>query len=629
MSDFAKTVFDRGITLATLGRLEEALACFAEAATLMPDAKAEPALYNQGNVLFDLGRFEDALACYDAAIAREPHSPVTHNNRGNTLRALTRIEEALTAYDRAIALDLNYAEAYNNRGIILQYANRLDEALASYDRAIALQPGLADAYYHRGIVLGDLRRPAEALESLDRAVALQPNHAQAASLAYEFAGKLCDWHDRPQRSRDVVKRTLAGEFVIPFVVLCACDDPEIHAKAARNTAMRCPRFAPVAFTPSPDAEGRLRIAYVSADFHDHATARLMAEMFEYSDRKRFEISAISLGPSDGTAMRRRLEAAFDHFVDAKRFSDRSVAELMRGAIDIAVDLKGYTRGHRVTIFAQRVAPLQVNYLGYPGTMGSNFIDYIIGDRTVISAAAAPSFSESIVYLPDCYQATDASRVIPAPMERRAIFGLPETGFVFCCFNASLKFTPALFGIWMKLLRQVEGSVLWLFADNDCAALNLRREAAARGVAADRLIFAPQIDYERHLSRLGLADLFLDTLPYNAHTTASDALWAGLPLVTCMGLSFPARVAASLLQAIGLPELVTHSLEDYEQLALSLALNPDRLASIRAKLARNRTTHALFDTRRFCRHIETAYTRMWERYLRGENPESFIVEGAEQ
>jgi predicted O-linked N-acetylglucosamine transferase (SPINDLY family) len=258
-------------------------------------------------------------------------------------------------------------------------------------------------------------------------------------------------------------------------------------------------------------------------------------------------------------------------------------------------------------------------------MGASFIDYIIADRTVISATAASSFGEKIIYLPDCYQVTDSTRVFPLPSEPRAVFGLPEQGFVFCCFNASQKVTPELFGIWMSLLRQVEGSVLWLLADNDWAAGNLRREVVAHGVTADRLVFAPPFGYEPHLSRLALADLFLDTSPYNAHTTASDALWAGLPLVTCMGLSFPARVAASLLQAIGLPELVTRSLGDYEQLALSLARDPDRLAAIRAKLAHNRKTNALFDTRRFCRHLETAYARMWQRYRRGEKPKSFVVE----
>jgi protein O-GlcNAc transferase len=622
---FAEAIFHRGEALAALSRKQEALACFTQIAPQMPTADGASAFHNQGNLLFDLGRFEEALAAYDAAIARAPDLPVTHNNRANTLRVLNRLDEALVGYERAIALDPNYADAYNNHGLAQHYARRLDAALASFDRAIALRSDIAAAYYNRGVVLGDLKRPAEALASLDRAVALQPDHAQAASLAFELAARICDWRDRPRRARDLIERTLDGEFVIPLVVLGACDDPDIHAEAARNSARLCPISSPLLPAPTHTG-GRIQIAYVSADFHDHATARLMAGMFERSDRDRFDLWAISLGPSDGSAMRRRIEAAFEHFIDATRLSDQAVVDLMRRhAIDIAIDLKGYTRGHRVGIFAQRVAPLQVNYLGYPGTMGAGFIDYIIADRTIIPPDAAPSFTENIVYLPDCYQVTDSIRAVPAPMEPRAAYGLPENGFVFCCFNASHKFTPEVFAVWMNLLRRVADSVLWLLAEDDDARRNLRREATARGIAADRLVFAPALNYERHLSRLALADLFLDTWPYNAHTTASDALWAGLPLLTCMGASFPARVAASLLQAIGLPELVTRSLDAYEQLALDLAHDPDRLAMLRATLARNRTTSPLFDTQGFCRHIETAYTRMWERYRHGEKPQSFEVE----
>jgi predicted O-linked N-acetylglucosamine transferase (SPINDLY family) len=622
---FAEAIFHRGEAFAAMGRKQEALACFTQVALQMPPADSASAFHNQGNLLFDLGRFEKALAAYDVAIARAPDFPVTHNNRANTLRVLNRLDEALVGYERAITLDPHYADAYNNHGLAQHYARRLDAALASFDRAIALRSDLAAAHYNRGVVLGDLKRPAEALASLDRAVALQPGHAQAASFAFELAAKICDWHDRPHRAHDLIERTRAGEFVIPLVLLGACDDPAIHAKAARNAAQLCPISSPLLPAPSR-ADGRIRIAYVSADFHDHATARLMAEMFERSDRARFDLWAISLGPSDDSAMRRRIEAAFEHFIDATRLSDQAVVELMRGhAIDIAIDLKGYTRGHRVGIFAQRVAPLQVNYLGYPGTMGAGFIDYIIADRTVITAAAAPSFSESIVYLPDCYQVTDSTRAIPAPTEPRSAWGLPDSAFVFCCFNASHKFTPEVFTVWMNLLRRTGSSVLWLLAEDDDARTNLRREAAARRVDPDRLIFAAALDYERHLSRLAQADLFLDTLPYNAHTTASDALQAGLPLVTCMGSSFPARVAASLLQAVGLPELITRSLDAYEQLAFDLARDPDRLEALRVTLARNRTSRPLFDTQGFCRHIETAYTRMWEHRRRGEKPQSFEVE----
>jgi len=348
-------------------------------------------------------------------------------------------------------------------------------------------------------------------------------------------------------------------------------------------------------------------------------------VIEQHDRARFEVTAISLGPERQDGMRARLTAAFDRFIDARNMRDREVASLLRGMeIDIAVDLQGYTKGCRPGIFARRAAPVQVNYLGYPGTMGARYMDYIIGDACLIPADHHRYYSEKVVYLPDSYQPNDSRRGIAERTPSRGELGLPETGFVFCCFNNNHKIAPRVFDIWMRLLARVEGSVLWLLEDNAAVARNLRREAALRGIAPERLVFAPRAKMEEHLARQRRADLFLDTLPYNAHVTASDALWVGLPLLTRSGDAFAARVAASLLNAVGLPDLVTTTWEDYEKLALKLATEDGLLAGIRARLAANRATHPLFDTGRIRRHLESAYVTMWERAGRGQPPESFAV-----
>jgi len=371
---------------------------------------------------------------------------------------------------------------------------------------------------------------------------------------------------------------------------------------------------------------KIRVAYLSADFRTHATALLMAGVFEAHDRARFETTAISFGADDRSAMRARLEAGFDHFVDMRDVRDAEIAQrLRREEVDIVVDLKGFTQESRPGILAYRPAPIQAQYLGYPGTMAASYYDYVIADACVIPEEHRPFFSEQVAYLPDTYQCNDSKRAIAPRAPRRAEVGLPENGFVFCCFNNNHKILPEMFDIWMRLLRQVDNSVLWLLQDNQVVARNLSREAIARGVAPERLVFARRCLPAEHLARQRLADLFLDTLPYNAHTTCSDALWAGLPVVTVLGGCFAGRVAASLLSALGVPELIGRSLEEYEALALKLARDRTALAAIRDKVVRNRDTYPLFDTARFTRNLEAAYISMWERYQRGERPQTFAVD----
>jgi predicted O-linked N-acetylglucosamine transferase (SPINDLY family) len=612
----------RGMAQNALGCLADAADSFAAAAALM--LNPTEALYNRGGVLFALSRFEDALGCYDAASVRAPDDTVIANNRGNTLRALNRLDDALAAYDRAIALDPSFAGAHNNRGIVLQTLGRFDEALVSFDRAIARAPKDAEPHYNRGVALTRMKRIKDALACHQAALELQPAHVDAAGAAFGLAAILCDWHDWERRTAAVTAHIRNGAAIGPLTVIAFSDDPGLQAQAARNVAGI---FAPVAAaaTPIPDrtAHARIRLAYLSGDFRNHVIGHTLADLFEHHDRSRFELWGISLTPAPDSDIRQRLIAGFDRFIDAATLSDRAIAALLREQeIDIAVDLVGHTENARLGIFAHRAAPLQVNYFGHPGTDGADFVDYVIGDHIATPESLAEHFNERIVRLPYCYL---PSAQAPVPTERpdRPACGLPETGFVFCSFSSSQKITPAVFDSWMRLLAQTPPSVLWLYASEDAQA-NLRHEAEARGVDPRRLIFAPPLERAPHLARLGAADLFLDTMPYNAHNTAVEALWAGVPLVTRTGKSMAARVATSVLATAGLSELATPSLAAYEALALSLAQEPDRVRAVHVKIATARARSALFDVAGYCRHLEAAYTTMWQRHREGLAPASFAI-----
>ncbi len=499
---------------------------------------------------------------------------------------------------------------------------RLDDALASYDRALAIQPDLAAALNNRGHVLQGLNRREELVENYRKLLGVAPDFPYMRGYLLRAQLDCCEWADYDESVAEITQGVREGRR----------SDSPFHFLAISESApdqLRCAQICaadeyPAASLPVWGGEryshDRIRVAYLSADFHNHAVPFLIAGLLESHDRTRFEITALSLGPDRNDEMRVRLIAAVDRFIDVRKKNDLEVAMLLRQLeIDIAVDLQGYTLGCRPGIFSRRGAPVQVNYLGYPGTMGAGYMDYILGDRHVIPAEHCASYSEKVVWLPDCYQVNDAKRRIAEHTPSRAELGLPEGAFVFCCFNNNYKIAPRVFDLWMRLLGRVKDSVLWLLEDNRAAARNLRLAAGQAGVAPERLVFAPRVKMEDHLARQRRADLFLDTLPYNAHVTASDALWAGLPVLTCQGGTFAGRVAASLLNAVGMPDLVTMTREDYERLALKLATDRERLAGIRARLARNRTTHPLFDTDRYCRNIEAVYVTMWERAQRGEPP----------
>jgi protein O-GlcNAc transferase len=654
----AVVVIERGNILQQLGRFAEALNSYDQTLTTRPDFAG--AWLNRGNALEQLGRFVEALESYDRALAVRPDFLGALLNRGSALEELGRYAEALESYDRALAVRPDYAEALNNRGNALQHLGRFGEALGSYDRALAANRYYSEAMFNRGNLVQKLGNVAEALEGYDQTLddaarlhnrgfalpsqeqpngAIVSNQAEAPEPAYAIGQwfdtkqRLWDWdnYDAGEAKARHALRTSASRLA-PFALLALSSTPEEQLECARHVtaavAVRAPLMLPRAKLRPTE---KIRLGYLSHDFRENALAILIPGLIEEHDRRRFEVVGYSYGPDDHGARRARLEGAFDRFVDIRDMRDREAAELIHAnAVDILIDLNGYTGDSRAEILACRPAPIQVNYLGFTATMGADFIDYIIADRFVVPEDQQPFFSERLVYLPECYQCNDDKREIAERTPSRAECELPEAGFVFCCFSNSYKITPTFFDIWMRLLHAVPGSVLWLLdpwtlSAGAVAKANLAREAAARGIEPERLVFAPRLPfYPDHLARHRPADLFLDTLPFNAHTTAGDALWAGLPLLTCAGNSFTGRVAGSMLHAVGLGELVTTSLEEYEAVALQLAHDVGLLAQFRDRLARNRLTSPLFDTKRFARNIEAAYCRMWEMWQAGHPPTAFSI-----
>jgi predicted O-linked N-acetylglucosamine transferase (SPINDLY family) len=610
---------NRGTALHGLRRYAEALASHDQAIALQPNLAT--AHHNRGIVLQGLDRLDDGLASFDRAIALAPNYVGAHNGRGGALLALHRYDAALASFDQAIALKADFVQAHINRGSALQALDRYDDAFDSYGAAIRLNPASAEAHYSLGDTLLRLRRYQEAVASYEQALAARPR-LDTWYGNYAFAQRqVCDWTGEDEIAATIAVETELGHCVTsPFQSLSSVGDPALQRKMAeifvrtRNPA----RDVPV---PRHGPHDKIRIGYFSADFREHAMMSLMIGLFEAHDRSRFELTAFSFGPDVDSPMRQQVTAAFDRFIDVGTRQNHEIAGLARELeIDIAVDLIGFTRQARTGIFSFRAAPIQVNYLGYPGTMGAEYIDYIVADPVVIPAGAQRHFTERVVWLPDSYQVNDRNRQIAPMVFNRTELGLPESGFVFCCFNAPYKITPPVFDSWMRILAAVPGSVLWLFEDNPVAPVNLRKEAAARGIDPGRLIFAARVPPSDHLARLSMADLFLDTRPYNAHTTASDALWAGLPVLTSPGGTFASRVAASLLTAIGLPDLITTTMEAYETTAIALATQPGRPNEIKTKLAAHRLTTPLFDTERYTRNLEAAFAAMVARHQAGLPPE---------
>ncbi|HEX5280597.1 MAG TPA: tetratricopeptide repeat protein [Micropepsaceae bacterium] len=658
--DSAELLYNRGALLQRLGRNDEALSSFSAALAVRADYPE--ALVNRGVVLGELGRLEEALADFATLTVARPALPNAWSNHGTALMKLKRYREALASYNKAIALKSDYVEArraraslhfqmrqfaealsditwilgrhpddaaaWQLRGDIVAESGRRELAVESYGRAIALRPDSIDAIYNRAHHLSALARYDEAARDYGAVVGLDPQYGFA--LGHFVFAKLCccDWRNLESLRAQLRSGLRDGSAKLqPFHALVLAEtEADIFAATRAFAASQFPATgaAPV---HRANAHDRIRIGYISANFCNHAVARQMAGVFEHHDRWRFEITAFSLGPDDGGELRKRLVPAFDTFVDLRSADDERIAqEIRRRQIDLLVDLMGFTESSRPGIAAHRSAPVQAGFVGYPGTSGSDFMDYLIADPTVIPAGSDPCYSEKIIRLPHCYLPQDRSRAAADDKVSRAAAGLPEQGIVFCCFNHSYKIGPEIFDVWMRLLRNVPGSVLWLNKTHVSAQRNLLEAARARDVAPERIVFAPVVASDSgHLARLKAADLFLDTPGYNAHATASDALAAGLPVLTIMGDRFAARVGASLLRALGMDELIAGDLSEYEQLALGFARDPSRLAATRSRLAQNARTQPLFDTAKFTRQLETAYQMMVERNRQGLQPAAFAVD----
>jgi protein O-GlcNAc transferase len=624
--EYFEAYCNRGFLLTEMKRWDEALASHARSIDINP--RFAPAHCARGTILQKRKEWDAALASYDRAIEIDPSYAAAHCGRGSLLTELKLWSAARSSLDRATALRPDYAEAHGSLALLLAEVGHFEAALANFDRAIALEPDYADVYLNRGNLLVNMKQFLPAIASYDRGVALKGDSRFVQGMHRYAKMNVCDWSGLPADVQRLVSGIEAGEMVSPpLPILALVDSVLLHYQAAQIWVRE-------EYPPSPGLPaipGRLpsekaRIGYFSGDFHEHPVAVLMAEVFEAHDRSKYEVIAFSYGPDPQDDMRKRLRTAFDRFIDVRGKSDRDIALLAREiGIDIAVDLAGHSGGSRTGIFALRAAPLQVNYLGYPGTMGANYMDYLIGDATVVPEANERSYAEKIVRLPDCFLPHDSTRTIAGTVFSRDELGLPSTGFVFCCFNNNYKITPEVFDGWMRILGRVPNSVLWLTQNNEPAADNLRREALRRGVEAERLIFAKRMaSPAEHLARHRAGDLFLDTRPYNAHATAMDALWAGLPVLTFPGEGFAGRVAASLLTAIQMEELIATSAGNYEDMAVRMGENPQFHAGIKQKLARNRLVSPLFDTRRFTRHLETGYSKILERFHAGLAPEHIHV-----
>jgi len=622
--DYAIAHYNMGNALSGQGKLNEAIASYQHALRIKPDY-AE-ALNNMGDALSDQGKLDDAVATFRRALDIEPDFAEAHNNMGKALRDQDKLDEAIASYQRALKIKPDYAEAHNNMGVTLQDRGKLDEAVASYQKALKIKPDNAEALINLGATLQDQGKLDEAIASYQKGLNIKPDNAAAQTQMLHQLQHICDF-ERTTRLADF-SATLGIDTaaVSPFAALSWADDPEHQLARSRNWANE--KFKK-ASTPFPVRSyirpPRIRIGYFSTDFNDHPLLILISGLMREHDRAGFEVFAFSYSKKKSGERRQKLISDVEHFFDVAENSDQEILKLARSnKIDIAVDLTGYTKNSRSEIFQLRLAPIQISFLGYPSTMGAPFIDYILADRHLIPDSQRAGYSEKVFYMPHTYMPIDNTRQIAQSVTTRADFGLPKAAVVLCCFNNSYKISSREFVIWMRLLRKIEGSVLWLLKGNKWAVANLRKEALRQGIDPSRLIFADLLPHAEHLARHKHADIFVDTFNYNAHTTAVDALWAGLPVVTKQGNQFAARVAASLLTAVGLPELITQNETDYEALILDLATSPHKLQALREKLAINRLTQPLFDTQRYTRDFEAGLTAAFDLYYTDQDPQDIWV-----
>jgi len=610
----AKGLFFEGSRLLEEEKYEAAEKKLRISLEIIPDRVS--ILINLSAALIKQSKLQEAKAFIEKAVSIDNKAEDAWLNYGLIFMEESRYSEAIKFFNKALAINPDYIDALFNKGSALLEDSDYSEAIEFFNKALTINPEYPEALYNKGCALNKLKRKEEMLACYEKALSINPEYGTLPGIVLNARMQFCNWENVDAKLDDLSARVRKNEKVIPpFISLGLMRQPSLQRKAAEIFVQDefLEKDAPnVDFNKYQNS--KIRIGYYSADYHNHATTYLMAKLFEMHDSEKFELFAFSFGPDKNDEMRHRMVKAFDHFMDVRLKSDKEIVQMSRDLkIDIAVDLKGYTEDCRPGIFYERVAPLQVSYLGYPGTMGADFIDYLVADTTLIPEKCQKHYSEKIVYLPDSYQVNDDTRKISNKKYTRDELGLPDSGFVYCCFNNNYKITPATFDGFMRILKKVPGSVLWLYQENSIAPNKLRQEAIKRGISGDRLVFAKRLPLDEHLARHRLADLFIDTLPYNAHTTASDALWAGLPVLTCMGEAFASRVAGSLLNALDLPELITESQQEFEALAVELATNPTRLEKIKHKLEKNRQLMPLFNTPLFTKHLEAAYTAIYERY----------------
>jgi protein O-GlcNAc transferase len=620
-----KSLLNMGQTLSDLGHRYDALRKLDQA--LLIDPNSEHAFNAIGAILRMLGRHDDAIIAFRAALNINPDWGYPCTNLGTLYLESSMPKEAAEMFNRALSLDPNNPDAHNGIGTVFLKQRIFIEAEKAFRKAIALKPDFTEAFCNLGSALGSQNRPEEAVKILAQALDLSPQHELLQSTKLGIQASCCMWDNFWDEQVLLSSLGLSSDTAIgPFPFLSLEDNPKHHY-------LRSKRYAEIK-NPEPELtetfqtikpSKRIRVGYFSADFHNHASMYLMARVFELHNTDEFEVYAYSFGPEKNDAMRDRLIKAVTVFDDVSGMSDKQIAQIARqDGIDIAIDLKGYTEDTRMGIFTHRAAPVQMTFLGYPGTLAMPCIDYLIADSIVIASDQRNAYSERVIYLPHTYQPNDNTKPIAQLKMSRQEMGLPEDGFVFCSFNANYKITPVEFDIWMRLLIKIPGSVLWLIKSSTQAENNLRKEAALRGVNSTRIIFAEKMPNDEHLARHKLADLFIDTFNYNAHTTASDALWAGLPLVTKLGAGFPARVASSLLAALDLTELITETENDYETLIFELATHPEKLEAIRTKLANNRVSKPLFNSQLFTQHLESGYLQAYQKCIDGGKPEDIRI-----
>ena len=631
---FAEAYYNMAKSMQEQCRNDEAIECLRQYLRINP--QGAEAYNNLGNLFNNKGLHDEALSYYQKAIQLKPELYEAHNNLGNALKDQGHFAEAIACYEMALQRHSGNAEVYLNLGVTLAETDQLTEALECFQKATRINPEFADAYNFMGVTLAEIGKRTAAIDSFQNAIEINPAYIEAYGFLIHQLQYVCDWrrvNAYTQRLDNLTRQNADDDSITaepPFIQMARQSDLSLELMNARawcrktTQAFRSIKL-PFAFESRTQKINNLTIGYLSCDFHDHATAHLMQRIFGLHNREKFKISCYSYGQDDGSIYRKQIQKQSDHFIDIKKLSPIDAAKrIYADGIDILVDLKGHTRGARLGILACRPAPVQVHYLGFPGTTGADFIDYLISDKIVTPIEHAPFYSEKLVFLPHSYQVNDYQQEIAAISCQKEELGLPEDSFVFSSFNLPYKIDPVMFDCWMRILTQVPHSILWLFDGGEIAKKSLQQEARSRGTDPRRLVFAKKLPKAEHLARLQLADLALDTRIVNGHTTTSDSLWAGVPVITLQGDHFASRVSASLLNTIGLAELVTQHIDAYEQLAVHLANHPDDLNKIKTKLSRNRLAGPLFDTPGFVKDLEKAYQEMWRIFAAGQAPQQFEV-----